>query len=121
MNITGSPYVTLVKPDRDATLPPALGVDQCQGRKVAFHTNVTTTRGAARTASSPTPSAAARAVGAVFIRFAVAGVILCVAERPRFRGLGRSGWGTVTMLACALTVMNLCFYQAWRASPSGSL
>jgi inner membrane transporter RhtA len=59
------------------------------------------------------------AVGAVFIRFAVAGVILWVAVRPRLRGLARRAWGTVAMLACALTVMNLCFYQALARIPLG--
>jgi inner membrane transporter RhtA len=63
--------------------------------------------------------AAVGAVGAVFIRFAVAGVILCVAVRPRWRGLARSAWITVTMLAFALTVMNLCFYQALARIPLG--
>jgi inner membrane transporter RhtA len=59
------------------------------------------------------------AVGAVFVRFAVAGVILCAAVRPRVRGLSRSAWGAVAMLACALTVMNLCFYQAIARIPLG--
>ena len=59
------------------------------------------------------------AAGAVFIRFAVAGVILCVAVRPRLRGFARGAWGTVAALACALTAMNLCFYQALARIPLG--
>jgi inner membrane transporter RhtA len=57
--------------------------------------------------------------GAVFVRFAVAGLILCAAVRPRVRGLSSSAWGAVTTLACALTVMNLCFYQAIARIPLG--
>jgi inner membrane transporter RhtA len=59
------------------------------------------------------------AVGAVFVRFAVAGLILCVAIRPRVRGLPRSAWGAVAALACALTAMNLCFYQSLARIPLG--
>ena len=59
------------------------------------------------------------AAGAVFVRFAVAGLILCVAVRPRVRGLSRSAWGAVATLACALTAMNLCFYQALARIPLG--
>jgi inner membrane transporter RhtA len=59
------------------------------------------------------------AVGAVFVRFAVAGLILIVAVRPRVRGLPRSAWGAVAALAGALTAMNLCFYQALARIPLG--
>ena len=63
--------------------------------------------------------AALGAVGAVFVRFLVAGVVLCVAVRPRVLGLSRKAWLSVTALAGTLTVMNLCFYFALTRIPLG--
>ncbi|HET6734485.1 EamA family transporter [Mycobacterium sp.] len=63
--------------------------------------------------------AALGAVGAVFVRFLVAGVILCLAVRPRMRGLSRRAWFSVAGLAGTLTVMNLCFYYSLTRIPLG--
>ena len=43
--------------------------------------------------------AALGAIGAVFVRLFVAGVILCVAVRPRLRGLSRRAWLSAVALA----------------------
>ena len=58
-------------------------------------------------------------VGALFARFAVAGVILCAAVRPTVRGLTRRAWGSATALATTLAVMNFCFYLAIARIPLG--
>jgi len=63
--------------------------------------------------------AALGAIGAVFIRFLVAGVILCVAVRPRLRGLSGRAWLSAGALAVTLTVMNLCFYNSLTRIPLG--
>ena len=57
--------------------------------------------------------------GATFARFVVAGVVLCVAVRPRVRRLTRRAWGAATALAVSLTAMNLCFYEAISRIPLG--
>lgn len=59
------------------------------------------------------------AIGAVFVRFLVAGLVLCVAVRPRVRGLRRRAWLSIVALAVTLTVMNLCFYFALTRIPLG--
>jgi inner membrane transporter RhtA len=58
-------------------------------------------------------------VGAVFVRLLVAGVILCVAVRPRLRGLFRRAWVSAVALAAALVVMNVCFYISLTRIPLG--
>lgn len=58
-------------------------------------------------------------VGMVFVRLAVAGVVLCAAMRPRLRGLTRHAWLSAVALAAALTVMNTCFYLALSHIPLG--
>jgi inner membrane transporter RhtA len=63
--------------------------------------------------------AALGAIGAVFVRFLVAGVVLCVAVRPRLRGLSRRAWLSAACLAATLTVMNVCFYNALTRIPLG--
>jgi inner membrane transporter RhtA len=63
--------------------------------------------------------AALGAVGAAFVRFLVAGVILCTAVRPRLRGLSRRAWLSAGALAATLTVMNLCFYNSLVRIPLG--
>ena len=63
--------------------------------------------------------AALGAVGAVFIRFLVAGVVLCIAVRPRLRGLSGRAWLSAGALAATLTVMNLCFYNSLTRIPLG--
>ncbi|MHC9291790.1 EamA family transporter [Mycobacterium sp. LTG2003] len=63
--------------------------------------------------------AAVGTVGALFARFAVAGVVLCTAVRPSLRGLTRRAWGSAGALATALAVMNLCFYFAIARIPLG--
>ncbi len=63
--------------------------------------------------------AALGAIGAVFIRFLVAGVVLCLAVRPRVRGLPRRAWVSAGALAATLTVMNLCFYNSLTRIPLG--
>ena len=63
--------------------------------------------------------AALGAVGAVFMRLLVAGVILCVAVRPRLRGLSRRAWLSAVALAAALVVMNACFYISLTRIPLG--
>ena len=63
--------------------------------------------------------AALGAIGAVFTRSLVAGVILGIAVRPRLRGLSRRAWGSAAALAATLTVMNLCFYSALSRIPLG--
>jgi inner membrane transporter RhtA len=59
------------------------------------------------------------APGATFARFAVAGVVLCVAVRPRIRRLTRRAFGAAAALAVALATMNLCFYEAISRIPLG--
>lgn len=59
------------------------------------------------------------AAGATFARFALAGIILCVAIRPRVRGLTHRAWVAAAGLGCALAAMNLCFYQALSRIPLG--
>jgi inner membrane transporter RhtA len=63
--------------------------------------------------------AALGAIGAVFVRLFVAGVILCVAVRPRLRGLSRRAWLSALALAATVTVMNVCFYNALTRVPLG--
>ncbi|OBK06201.1 permease [Mycolicibacterium conceptionense] len=63
--------------------------------------------------------AAVGTVGALFARFAVAGVILCVAVRPAVRGLTRPAWSAAVALAATLAVMNFCFYLAIARIPLG--
>jgi inner membrane transporter RhtA len=63
--------------------------------------------------------AALGAIGAVFVRFLVAGVILCVAVRPRLRGLSGRAWVSAAALAATLTAMNLCFYNSLTRIPLG--
>jgi inner membrane transporter RhtA len=63
--------------------------------------------------------AALGAIGAVFVRLFVAGVILCVAVRPRLRGLSRQAWLSAVALAATVTVMNVCFYNALSRVPLG--
>lgn len=58
-------------------------------------------------------------LGAVFARLAVSGLVLCVAMRPRVRGLSRPAWTAAIALATALTVMNSCFYFAIARIPLG--
>jgi inner membrane transporter RhtA len=59
------------------------------------------------------------APGATFARFAVAGVVLCVAVRPRIRRLTRRAFGAAAALAVTLATMNLCFYEAISRIPLG--
>jgi inner membrane transporter RhtA len=63
--------------------------------------------------------AALGATGAVFVRFLVAGVILCAALRPRILGLSRRAWFSAAGLAATLAVMNLCFYYSLTRIPLG--
>jgi inner membrane transporter RhtA len=63
--------------------------------------------------------AALGAAGAVFARLLVAGVILCMAVRPRLLGLSRRAWMSAGALAAALVVMNLCFYISLTRVPLG--
>ncbi|QRY42451.1 EamA family transporter [Mycolicibacterium boenickei] len=63
--------------------------------------------------------AAVGTVGALFARFAVAGVILCAAVRPSVRGLTRQAWGAAIALAATLGTMNFCFYLAIDRIPLG--
>ncbi|MCT7659682.1 EamA family transporter [Mycobacterium deserti] len=63
--------------------------------------------------------AAAGAVGAVFLRFFVAGAILCATVRPRMRDLSHRAWLSVAALAASLTAMNLAFYLALTRIPLG--
>jgi inner membrane transporter RhtA len=63
--------------------------------------------------------AALGAIGAVFVRFFVAGVVLCAVVRPRVRGLSKRAWMSVGALATTLTVMNLCFYNSLTRIPLG--
>lgn len=63
--------------------------------------------------------AAVGTVGALFARFAVAGVILCAAVRPTVRGLTRQAWGAAIALATTLATMNFCFYLAIARIPLG--
>lgn len=63
--------------------------------------------------------AAVGTVGALFARFAVAGVILCAAVRPTVRGLTRQAWGAAIALAATLGAMNFCFYLAIDRIPLG--
>ncbi len=58
-------------------------------------------------------------IGAVFMRLFVAGVVLCVAARPRLRDLSGRAWVSAVALAAALVVMNLCFYAALTRIPLG--
>jgi inner membrane transporter RhtA len=59
------------------------------------------------------------ALGAVFVRFAVSGVVLWAVARPRVRGLTGRAWLRVLALAAALTAMNACFYEAIARIPLG--
>ncbi|OLO99818.1 EamA family transporter [Mycolicibacterium porcinum] len=63
--------------------------------------------------------AAVGTVGALFARFAVAGVLLCAAVRPSVRGLTRPAWGAAVALAATLGTMNYCFYLAIERIPLG--
>ncbi len=55
----------------------------------------------------------------VFVRLAVAGLVLCAVMRPRLRGLTSRAWLSAVALAAALTVMNTCFYLALNRIPLG--
>ncbi len=63
--------------------------------------------------------AALGAIGAVFVRWYVSGVILCVTVRPRLRGLSGRAWLSAVALAATVTVMNVCFYNALTRIPLG--
>ena len=63
--------------------------------------------------------AALGVVGALFARFAVAGIILCTVVRPSIRGLTRRAWSSAAALATTLAVMNFCFYLAIDRIPLG--
>jgi inner membrane transporter RhtA len=63
--------------------------------------------------------AALGAIGAAFVRFLVAGVVLWVAVRPRLRGLSGRAWLSAAALAATVTVMNLCFYNSLTRIPLG--
>lgn len=63
--------------------------------------------------------AALGVVGALFARFAVAGVILGAVVRPSIRGLTRRAWGSAAALAATLAVMNFCFYLSIARIPLG--
>jgi inner membrane transporter RhtA len=63
--------------------------------------------------------AALGAIGAAFVRLLVAGVVLCVAVRPRVRGLAWRAWASGAALAAALVVMNVCFYISLTRIPLG--
>jgi inner membrane transporter RhtA len=63
--------------------------------------------------------AALGAIGAVFARLLVAGVLLCAAVRPRLRGLSGRAWLSAGALAATLTVMNVCFYVSLTRIPLG--
>lgn len=58
-------------------------------------------------------------VGMVFIRLAVAGLVLCAVMRPRLRGLTAHAWYSTGALAAALAVMNTSFYFALTHIPLG--
>ncbi|WP_210085670.1 EamA family transporter [Mycobacterium sp. OAE908] len=58
-------------------------------------------------------------IGAVFARLVVAGVVLCVAVRPRLRGISGRAWVSAAALAAALVVMNACFYISLTRVPLG--
>jgi inner membrane transporter RhtA len=58
-------------------------------------------------------------LGMVFVRLAVAGLVLCAVMRPRLGGLPARAWSSAVALACALTVMNTCFYLALARIPLG--
>jgi inner membrane transporter RhtA len=53
------------------------------------------------------------------MRLLVAGVVLCVAARPRLRGLSRRAWQSALALTGALVVMNACFYISLTRIPLG--
>lgn len=59
------------------------------------------------------------AASMVFLRFAVAGVVLGLLVRPRLRGLSLQQWANVVALAAALTAMSLFFYNATGRIPLG--
>lgn len=63
--------------------------------------------------------AALGAIGAVFVRMLIAGVVLCIAVRPRLRGLSGRAWLSAGALAAAVTVMNVCFYYSLTRVPLG--
>jgi inner membrane transporter RhtA len=63
--------------------------------------------------------AAVGPIGAVFVRLLVAGTILCMAFRPRLRGLASRAWMSAVALAAALVVMNACFYISLTRIPLG--
>jgi inner membrane transporter RhtA len=58
-------------------------------------------------------------VGTTFARFVIAGVILCVAVRPRVGSFSRDAWKATLALAAGLTIMNLAFYNAIAHIPLG--
>lgn len=58
-------------------------------------------------------------VGAAFARLVVAGLILCLAVRPRLRGLAGRAWMSASALAAALVVMNVSFYVSLTRIPLG--
>jgi inner membrane transporter RhtA len=57
--------------------------------------------------------------GTVFVRFAVAGLVLGGLARPRLRGLSRREYAAIAALALTLTAMNLSFYEAISRIPLG--
>jgi inner membrane transporter RhtA len=58
-------------------------------------------------------------VGTTCARFLIAGVILCVAVRPRVRSFSREAWKATLALAAGLSIMNLAFYNAIAHIPLG--
>jgi inner membrane transporter RhtA len=58
-------------------------------------------------------------VGAAFTRLLIGGVVLCLAVRPRLRGLTGRAWTSAGALAAALVVMNVCFYISLTRIPLG--
>jgi hypothetical protein len=52
--------------------------------------------------------------GTVFVRFAVAGLVLGGLVRPRLRGLGRREYAAIAALALTLTAMNSASTRRFR-------
>jgi inner membrane transporter RhtA len=59
------------------------------------------------------------AAGTVWLRLAVAAVVLLAAWRPRVRALGSRQLGVAAVFGLTLAAMNLCIYEAMARMPIG--
>lgn len=70
-------------------------------------------------ATATTLLASVGPVGALFLRFAFAAIVLVAIRRPPVRSASANVFGSTAVFAVVLIGMNLCFYEALDRTPLG--